>query len=289
LLVARLRAFGFNLIDLTTVQQIRSHDIVLVKDDFSVPISFACWLFGKKLVYYDSMFQIPKKRFDRICINYCLHHCDLVLAYSEYQIELWRKVFHLSRDRFKKVPYAMDRAFYRDGLPPLSDAGYVLSIGRDTGRDFRTLVQACKKLGVRLKLITLDYLIRDIESPGDCVEVIQEVSYEELFKLYSAASVVALPLKKGISYPSGIRAALECKLVGKPLVVTETPVLRELLPESTCTFFAKAEDVEDLSRQLMSAMHSRVKVDVETHEVKHFAASLEELGDSLDGILSGLS
>jgi glycosyltransferase involved in cell wall biosynthesis len=288
-LITRLKAYGFNLIDFTTIQQIRSHDIVLVKDDFSVPISLACRLFGKKLIYYDSMFQIPKKRFDRICVKYCLHHCDVVLAYSEYQIELWRETFRLSRDRFKKVPYAMDRAFYRKGLPQLSDGGYVLSVGRDTGRDFRTLVQACRKLGVRLKLITLDYLIRDIELPIDCVEVIQDVSYRELFDLYSSASAVALTLKKGISYPSGIRAALECKLIGKPLVVTETPVLREMLPESTHTFFAQAEDVDDLSRQLKNALQSSVKGAVEARELESVAASLDDLGDSLDGVLSGLS
>lgn len=288
-LVARLKGYGINLIDFTTIQQIRSHDIVLVKDDFSVPISFACRLFGKKLVYYDSMFQIPKKRFDRICVEYCLRHCDVVLAYSDYQIELWRESFRLSRDRFKKVPYALDKAFYRKGLPPLRDGGYVLSIGRDTGRDFRTLIQACKKLGVRLKLITLDYLVRDLDLPSDCVEVIQEVSYRQLLDLYSSASVVALPIKKGVSYPSGIRAALECKLIGKPLVVTETPVLREMLSDSSRTFFAQSEDVEDFSRQLKNALQASVAVDVESGELESVAASLDDLGDSLDGVLSGLS
>lgn len=297
-IVTRLKYHGFNLIDLATLKQIRGHDVVMVKDDLSLPISLACKLFGAKLVYYDSMFQPPRKWLDRVCSRYALKYADVVLTYSDYQIDLWCKAFDLPRAKFSKIPYAMDSAYYLKSFPPLSNGDYVLSIGRDLGRDFKTLVAACKKLRVKLKLVTLDYLIQDIGLPDPLVEVIQNISYETLFELYAGAAAVALPLKKDIHYPSGIRAALECLLVSKPLVVTQTPVLQEMLPESRYKFFAKSEDEDDLAAQLQRAMrlgNESPQVEGRATGDRHAptpgikVASVDDLGDSLDRMLKSIA
>src|SRR5690606_5037417 len=92
-------------------------------------------------------------------------------------------------------------------------------------------VSACIQLNLRLKLVTLPYLIPDNARNHPNVEVLQRLPYDKLFELYANAASVVVPLKEGISYPSGIRAVLEALALNKAAIVTRTPVLEEYFHE----------------------------------------------------------
>ena len=108
---------------------------------------------------------------------------------------------------------------------------------------------------MKLKLVTVPYILENIRFDKDIVEIYQDISYEKLFELYSNASVVVVPLKEGLSYPSGIRAIVECLALNKPVIVSATEYIKANLKPSKVIKFVKPNDVEDLKRLLLEGFN----------------------------------
>jgi glycosyltransferase involved in cell wall biosynthesis len=147
--------------------------------------------------------------------------------------------------------------FYRRGaaaIPP-SEASYVLAFGRDLGRDYRLLVKAMEGLGCDLKIVTLPYLLEGISVDQPWIKTLQRVSYGELFSLYAGAKAVVVPLKPGVSYPSGLRAMLEGMLLERPVIVTRTPILEEYASDDEVHFVRPGDrlDLRDAIQRVVEA------------------------------------
>jgi glycosyltransferase involved in cell wall biosynthesis len=228
-LSGKLRPYGIFLLDWNAVREIARHDVVIVKDEFSLLTSLITKMLGKELIYFDAMFNVPKRWWRRMLVKWSILASDACIAYSEAQIDQWSQRLGLSRSRFTYVPYTMDVNFYRPVQPRANETPYVFAVGRDLGRDFGTLIEAVRGTGLQLKLLTLPYTLPPGARQETFVEVLERVSYPELFGLYANAAMVVVPLKNAIFYPSGIRAALEAALLGKAAIVTYTPILEHYL------------------------------------------------------------
>jgi len=231
-----LRRYGVFLIDWRTIVAIWRHDVIVVKDNLSLTTTVVVKLLRKRLIYVDSMFELPRRRWRKALMRKSLTRADAVVAYSKSQIALWSQYFGVPASTFTFVPYTMDTEFYRAVRPQHDAAPFVLAIGRDLGRDFFTLVAAVKQAGLHLKLVTLPYLLPANARGVNFIEVLQYVSYGELFQLYANAAVVVVPLKASITYPSGIRAVFESALLGKATIATRTPVLEEYLGDQEIVY-----------------------------------------------------
>jgi glycosyltransferase involved in cell wall biosynthesis len=258
-IVRLFRRFGFNPMDPRTVRELQRADVVVVKDDFSLMASLFCRLFGTRLIYLDSIFVFPRHWWHRWAKAFSIRLCDRVVGYSAAQVTHWSEELQVPRRKFAILPYTLDVSFYeRHRKEPRSTGDpYVLAVGRDMGRDYRTLIAATQSAGLKLKLVTLPYLIEGLEIAAPSVEVFQHLSYEELFSLYSGASVVVIPLKAGIDYPSGIRAMLETMVLGCPVVVTRTPALAEYVTDGEDVTFVEAGDVEGMKVALLEIIDFR--------------------------------
>lgn len=248
-----LRKHSVNVCDPGTLFRLRDHDVIVVKDDFSTMLTLGCRAAGRPVVYVDALFEPPRRAWKDVAMRINLRAADGIVVYSRTQIDLWAARYGLPASRFTHLPYTIDVGFYRP-VPPPAPAGrpYVLSIGRDTGRQFATLLRAVEGLDVDVKLVTLPYLLRglDVNRPG--VEVLQHLSYDELFRLYAGALLVAIPLKPDIRYPSGVRGLLEAMALGCPVVSSRTDVLEEYAREGEGVTYVEAGDVESLRERLRS-------------------------------------
>ena len=242
----RLRRFGVFLLDWSTVRQIARHDVIIVKDDFALLTTLLAKLLGKRVVYVDAMFNLPRRAWRRIVTRLNLLAADAVVAYSNKQIDLWRRSLAAHRARFTFLPYTVDVGFYAP--VPAQPAGepYVLSVGRDLGRDFNTLVEAMRGTGLRLKLVTLPYLLPKGATAEPFIDIRERVSYAELFELYANATMVVIPLSDALLYPSGIRAVLEAALLEKAVICTYTPVLEEYMTHDEEVVYVESRNVEKL-------------------------------------------
>jgi glycosyltransferase involved in cell wall biosynthesis len=249
----RLRGFGVNLCDLRTLLALGDYDVVVAKDAFSTMLTLSSRPRRAKVVYVDSLFEPPARAWKNALIRLNLRFADGVVAYSRTQIAAWAERYKVRPSRFQFLPYTLDVPFYRAlASPPATGTPYVLSIGRDMGRRFDTLAEALAGLGLDLKLVTLPYLLNSVDTTRPGIEVLQHVSYEELFRLYARALMVVIPLKRGITYPSGVRGMLEAMALGSPVISSRTPVLEEYATEGEGVTYVDPEDVGQLRERIVA-------------------------------------
>jgi len=253
-LMSKLKAYGIHLIDFGTIKDISSVDVVVVKDEFSVLLALTAKLLGKKIVFFDSLFKIPQRFWKRLAVRACLSMADKLISFSGAESALWQKEFGFDDSKLAVLKYAIDLPFYTPtNKVKLKDDGYILSIGRDLGRDFSTLIKAINGTEYELKIVTLPYLLEGIEYDHSKVTIYQHLSYEELFELYSKAAMVIVPLKKDITHASGIRGLLEAMALEIPAIVSKTIVLEQYFSEERSeVIFYEPENAKDLQRKIIA-------------------------------------
>jgi glycosyltransferase involved in cell wall biosynthesis len=235
------------LCDLQTLRDARRHDVIVAKDDFSEMLTAGAHLVRRPIVYVDALFQPPRRPWKMAAIRAHIAASDGVVVYSETQKQLWIDRHRVNGARLAVLPYTVDIDFYRPvAPPPPAPRPYVLSVGRDMGRHFPTLVAAMDGLGLDLKLVTRPYLLSGVNVQQPWIELRENVPYQELFGLYAGALMAVVPLKAGLSYPSGIRGLLETLALGCPAVATRTPVLEEYLQDGDGVRYVPGEDVDAL-------------------------------------------
>jgi glycosyltransferase involved in cell wall biosynthesis len=266
-LIQWLRSCHLNAIEPATMAAILHSDFVIVKDEFSLVTTAFCRLTRRPLVYLDSTFGVPRRTWRRWAARGSIEMSDLVLVYSKSEARDWARKLRVGEDRFEVVRYGMDVDFYRRGASraPPPEPSYILSLGRDPGRDYRLLLEAMAGLGYDLKIVTLPYLLGGVDVAQPWIEVRQRVPYAELFSLYAGARAVVVPLKPDVSHPSGLRAMLEGMLLERPVIVTRTPILEEYASDAEVHFVrpGDASDLRDKIRRVVGAEWSSLLPQIE--------------------------
>lgn len=247
--------YGIKIYDLRTLLSLWRYDIIVMKDSFSTIITLLGKLVGTPVIYVDALFLPPRRRLKKLIYQLNFRLSTSVVIYSKTQREFWLKKYDVSPDKLVYFPYTIDVDFYK--LPKNSETSeeYILSVGRDPGRDFSTLLAAVKDLNIQLKLVTTPRNFPRGFAGLKNVEHLNNVSYEELFQLYEGAKAIVVPLKKNITYPSGIRGTLECLALGKPAILTRTPVMQEMFDEEDVAF-VEPENVDELKNKIQQILNN---------------------------------
>jgi glycosyltransferase involved in cell wall biosynthesis len=102
----------------------------------------------------------------------------------------------------------------------------VRAIGRDRGRDHQTLVEAMRHSSARLRLFAPRGMVDERTLPPNVeltTERIDHVSYREILARARLVAVTTTAPR----YPSGQTVVLEAMAMAKPLVVTDSPAMRD--------------------------------------------------------------
>ncbi|MFT6907214.1 MAG: glycosyltransferase involved in cell wall biosynthesis [Oleiphilaceae bacterium] len=268
-------------------------DVIVIKDDFSLYLSFVAKLMGKKLVYLDSMFTIPKSPIRNFLIKVNLILADRVICFSSSQADLWSDKYKVKRGKFSCLHYGIDSDFYKKALVnPSAKSKNVLAIGRDTGRDFGVLAEAVRDTEAFLYLVTLPYLLPNFIKDIPNVQVKERLSYQELIELYQESSISVVPLKGALTYPSGIRAVMEAMALGKPVIATYTPVLAEYFVDDEDIMLVKSGSLSDMSlaiKILLGDESLRCKLVERSYDRLVEEFSVEKYVNNLEKILVDIS
>lgn len=146
-----------------------------------------------------------------------------IIVYSRDEAELYGRIFPKARDKFVFTPVGVSFAA-PSGRVPL-DGGYIFSAGF-SNRDYEFLVNAVEGTGRRLVIAC-----RGMEQPQvRNVTVLQDCFGQDTVDFMAGASAVVVPLKsKEIS--SGQLVFLQAMALGVPVVVTDTPSVREYITD----------------------------------------------------------
>ena len=172
-----------------------------------------------------------------------LRSAQAVVCFASAQREQLLRQHALDPDRVHMVPFGVDERFYSPRPAPAN--GYVLAVGRDMARDYRTFASALDGLDARAIIVASERNLADVKVPGN-VELRLDVSYPELRDLYAGAACVVLPTRhEGYHYGadcSGQTVLVDAMAMGRPVVASERSTLSDYVRDSETALIVPAED-----------------------------------------------
>lgn len=160
-----------------------------------------------------------------------LRRSAAVWVLSTAQLPVLRDEWGVPERSLHWLPFGIDAEFWSLGTadsPAHADRPLVLGVGNDRHRDHSGLVTAVAGLPARLELVTA----LPIDVPPDVGERVPVLDHVALRSRYAAASVVAVLMRPN-RHVSGVTTVLEAQAMGRPVVVTDTPGMRDYVsPDS---------------------------------------------------------
>lgn len=144
---------------------------------------------------------------------------DKIVCYSQRErIELI-EYLHLPEEKVEFVPFCVPTEYFRPSDNSKTE-NFILSIGADNYRDYRTLFKAIEGLNINLTLITFPKNVKGLSVPKN-VEICYEVPFNQIKDFYSRCLLVAIPVKEN-SYSGGTTSVLQAMAMGKAVIVSKT-------------------------------------------------------------------
>lgn len=155
-----------------------------------------------------------------------------------------------SAEKLAFVPLGVDKDFYK----PIASANeFILTIGRDIGRDFETFIEAVKISGENVVMICSHKNIEGLEIPPN-LSVLFDLSYQELRKYYKEAKVFVIATKPGESLIGsdcpGQTAILDTIAYGVPVIATYMPWFEGYFEEGKHIVTVPPKDPKALSEAM---------------------------------------
>ncbi|WP_170310076.1 glycosyltransferase [Thalassospira povalilytica] len=175
---------------------------------------------------------------------------------------------NLSKTLARKVeylPFGVDAQFWTPAKGNLQGGDFVLSIGSDRHRDYKTLIAAWRSDFPTLKIVTK----LPVQTSKPNIEIIsgdwhsQVISDAEIRDMYRNAKFVVLPIRNTFQ-PSGQSAALQAMACGKAVVITDFQGLwnRELMQDQkTCFLSGPPGDIAALQGAIAAALQNQEDVE----------------------------
>ncbi len=294
-LLGRFRQRMHFKLEIPSLQMIKhwsTADIIVTTTRISLVLAIIAKLLGKKIVFLDAMCEeVPKYFWWRWTIKIALHLSDACICLSASQAEHWANKLHIRKKLFSPVFYGVDPDFYILPSTNLSDkpkSPYLLTVGRDPRRDFSTLVSAIDKLDWDLKLVTQPYLVPEGVKNNPKVQILDGLSYEELFKLYANSTIAVIPVKHGTTFMSGIRATMEAMLLGIPVIASRVSGMQDYFSDGKELIYFEPENSMSLLQAIEritknKELKNRLILNAKNKITNNY--SLSKYSDALEHIL----
>ena len=241
-----LRRVSFNLVHLPYIFAIKRYDIIFLCA--GLPLVFLAKYILQwnkpRFVIYNTFLANALKRNRRGISGFitrkAIKNLGMIVCTARAQIQpLIDEGF--APEKIKFVPIGIDAKYFAHFSVPdvdrLQTSGtersrYILSVGRDLGRDYKTLFEAVKNLSVKVIVATKPEAIAGLIIPNN-VEICFNVPYEKMLALYRDALFVITPLK-AVDNPSGSETSgqygyLEPMATGKAVIATDKSVVRDYI------------------------------------------------------------
>ncbi|MEP4651034.1 MAG: glycosyltransferase [Ilumatobacter sp.] len=121
-------------------------------------------------------------------------------------------------------------------------------MGRDLGRDWRTLADAVRGTGWKVELVTRAMQVENIDLPAE-IRHRHSLPRDQYLQLLADATIVVVPTHVR-AYPSGQTVLLEAMALGKPCVVTDTPAMREYATDEVTALVVPPHDPPAVKRTI---------------------------------------
>jgi glycosyltransferase involved in cell wall biosynthesis len=166
---------------------------------------------------------------------------DLIVYWSRNQADLLTERLGVPRDRLMYVPFGVETEFFRPSSPDVRPDGYILAAGRDDGRDYQTFSTATSLLKAEVRVVAPLNALDGLTWSSN-VKLLGEVSHTQFRDLLAGASIVVVPSKPEVAYPTGQTVLLNAMATRRPTVVTRTPPLADYARHGENTWTVEPND-----------------------------------------------
>ncbi|MDA9801509.1 glycosyltransferase [Candidatus Pseudothioglobus singularis] len=165
----------------------------------------------------------------------------LVLS-SNAKYEL-SKVFKIPLEKIDVFYFGADLTFWSFKKFNFDERDYILSVGNDINRDYETL---CKAVSDKYKTI----IVTSKKISCDGVEIKSKLTNKELLELYHGARLIITPSIYIKTESSGLSSTVQAMACGTPVLISDSPSMRDLFEENQEIFYFEPENKESLEKKL---------------------------------------
>lgn len=187
-----------------------------------------------------------------------LRRVSLAICHSRLETERYATLFAGCRTEFRFVPWGTDVPLADPCQPPANGGGAlptIVAAGR-SGRDYPLLVEAVAGLPCRLTIIcNARHAVAGIE-PTDQVEILQRCFAQDYLARLQAADIVVVPLRVA-DISAGQMVLIQAMASARPLVVTDTPTVRDYLRHGDTAMLVPKGEVAALRAALEELLADR--------------------------------
>ncbi|GAA5264655.1 hypothetical protein ACOSOMT5_P1080 [Acidiphilium sp. MT5] len=211
----------------------RDYDLIVsVFDGNAIPLLMLRHIFGfrTKIILWDLGLTETWRLRMRV-LDYVIPRIDGIMVLATHQKHYIEAKWRV-RAPVQMIGHSVDTMFFTPQSIDTDD--FLLSIGNDASRDYKTLFEAVAPLATRVKIRTSPSVVAHLAQPNNVEIIPKSLSFPDLRTLYAKAKLVVIPLIETLN-AGGISAVLEAAAMSKPLIVTHTAVLNDILkPGETC-------------------------------------------------------
>jgi len=183
-------------------------------------------------------------RLDRL-YKHLLNEITFILFYSRHQMLFLQRVLGIPASRTRFIRLCVDTDYF---TPQHGTDDYVLSVGRDQGRDYHTLLHAFKNIDGQLQIVSGQSNLQGEEALRN-VRATIEIPYASLRNMYRCAKFIVLPVRNYQSL-SGQTVLLESFAMGKAVIATKCWGTEDYIVDGKTGFFVPAGDEVELRKNI---------------------------------------
>lgn len=277
-----LRRISFNLTQLPVLFRLKSYDVI-----FSGAGIFTLFLVKyvlrlkkpKWVIYNTYLTNLLKRNSGGLkgwIVKKAIFSADAIMSPSLAQQDFLRSIGFPAEKNYY-VPYGIDYNFYdKDARVSEISERYILSTGRDVGRDYKTLIEAVKDLPVKLLISTFPRNLKDIGElpPNVTVSYLPRTAMPPLIKKAEFVVIPTIPEWKITgSDCSGQYSLLESMTCSKAVITSTRATLTGYFTTGQYGLIVAPENAAELKEAIISLWNDPQKAKTMGEAGRHMVES----------------
>src|SRR3989344_464569 len=216
---------GFSLIPvLSLIRYIRKSDLVFTTlDTVGLPLLLLKYLkiIDKPIVYgtigLEHNLQIKHSKIVKFLYSKLLKRANHIVSVSSFdECKRLSNYLNIPLNKFIFCPFGVDQKYFQP--TKIKEEDFILSIGADKQRDWKTLINSAKYFKLPLVIVSAKGAL-DNYKVNKKITVYEDLPIENLRELMAKAKVIVIVLKQ-TSYFTGQTTFFQAMSMAKPVVIT---------------------------------------------------------------------
>jgi len=202
----------------------------------------------------------------RPLVKAALRQARGVVVLSSAQVEPLVGELGVPRGRVHVLPFGVDADFFAP-MDSAVDPDLVVSVGNDRHRDWPTVFDAFAEVrrtrpATRLVVVskTVSPALQAKAAQDPSVQIIDRLDHRPLRELVASAAACLVLTNRNL-HASGITAALEALALGRPVVASDQPGMRDYAPSGSGIELVDPSDPEAAARGLRALLDDPARAD----------------------------